>query len=172
MTIALICLAALTICGITWRMRKPRGQPAKSRFSAADRSAVSTSSNRLYAVVDRDEALVEPYPYIHVEKDGTARELHASEREYLETPFQFGDGGRPYVKSSYEEKNGWGEISGFLKRAEVPVQIQIHPSPVEDPSKCPTREDQIRLIRERGFEVTEIADGLFTARKATKIKDN
>jgi hypothetical protein len=104
MAIALICLAALTVCGITWRMRKPRGQPAKSRFSAADRSAVSTSSNRLYAVVDRDEALVEPYPYIHVEKDGTARELHASEREYLETPFLFGDGGRPYVKSSYEER--------------------------------------------------------------------
>jgi len=47
----------------------------------------------------------EPYPYIYVNADGTARELHAGERAYLETEFKGGDGAMPYIKDSYEERN-------------------------------------------------------------------
>jgi hypothetical protein len=50
------------------------------------------------------------YPYVYIKPDGTARELHASERAYLETEFKGGDGAMPSIKDSYEERNGWGEI--------------------------------------------------------------
>ena len=69
------------------------------------------------SVVDQDEARAEPYPYVYVEADGSARELHQSERTYLETPYDMADGARPAVKESYSQKNGWGEIRGFLKRS-------------------------------------------------------
>jgi hypothetical protein len=49
-----------------------------------------------------------PYPYVYVNADGTARELHANEQKYLETDFKGGDGAAPYVKSSYQERDGWG----------------------------------------------------------------
>ena len=45
---------------------------------------------------------------LYVEVDGTARELHADERAYLETDFEGGDGARPYVKSKYEQRDGSG----------------------------------------------------------------
>jgi len=48
------------------------------------------------------------YRYIYVTADGTARELHADERAYLETPFKGGDGALPYIKSSDDQRNGWG----------------------------------------------------------------
>jgi len=41
----------------------------------------------------------EPYPYVHVNADGSARELHPSERRYLETEFKGGDGA-PIAPSS------------------------------------------------------------------------
>jgi hypothetical protein len=36
----------------------------------------------------------DPYPYVYVNADGTARELHASEQKYLEAEFKGGDGAR------------------------------------------------------------------------------
>lgn len=56
---------------------------------------------------------MEPYPYIYVNSDGTARKLHAGERGYLETEFKGGDGAMPSIKDSYEERNGWGEITAI-----------------------------------------------------------
>lgn len=47
-----------------------------------------------------------PYPYVYVVADGTARELHASERQYLETEFKGSDGNMPYVKRTYNELDG------------------------------------------------------------------
>jgi hypothetical protein len=38
------------------------------------------------------------YPYVYVNADGTARELHPSEQKYLETEFKGGGGAAPYVK--------------------------------------------------------------------------
>ena len=58
--------------------------------------------------------------------DGTARELHASERQYLETEFRGGDGAMPYIKNSYSERDGWSEISSYLKRSELPAGTLIH----------------------------------------------
>jgi len=67
----------------------------------------------------------DPYPYIYVNTDGSARELRASERKYLETTFRPTDSGRPYVKSRYEQKNGWGEIRGFLLRSALPAEVRM-----------------------------------------------
>ena len=103
-----------------------------------------------------------------VENDGAARELHPSERDYLETSFDPFDGARPYVKARYEDKNGWGKLNGFLKRAEVPTHVPIGPAPRADPQKSFTKEEQMRVMRERGFEVTENAAGSVTAKRSSK----
>ena len=40
-----------------------------------------------YAVVEPAEATIDPYLYVYVNQDGSARELHPDERSYLETYF-------------------------------------------------------------------------------------
>jgi len=87
------------------------------------------SPGRTFTVVTKDEATVEPYPYVHVNADGTVRELFAGEKEYLETPFSPFDGNRPYVKGSYLEKNGWKDIRGFLRRSQLPAEVEVLPDP-------------------------------------------
>ena len=106
-----------------------------------------------------------PYPYVYVLADGSARELHANERKYLETEFSGGDGNMPYIKDSYEERNGWGEIKGFLKRAQLPLGTRIAAAPAEDPSKPMNREEYIAFLRGKGLEVIENPDGSFTSQK-------
>jgi hypothetical protein len=118
-----------------------------------------------FVIVDAYQAKVEPYPYLYVNSDGSARELHPNERNYLETPFDPFDGGRPYTKASYSARNGWGEIAGYLERSKLPRGTQIHPAPVEDPFPPLTREDQVRRLRDRGMEVIENNDGTFRIRK-------
>jgi hypothetical protein len=106
-----------------------------------------------------------PHPYVYVNADGTARELHANERQYLETEFRPGDGAAPYVKGSYAERNGWGDLAGFLERSRLPRGTQIHDAPAEDPQRAlRTREQQIAWFRSKGLEVTENSDGTFTVR--------
>jgi hypothetical protein len=107
----------------------------------------------------------DPYPYIYVNADGTARELHASEREYLETPFKLGDGAMPYIKDTYEERNGWGELSGYLKRAALPAGTAVADAPLEDPRRPITREDFAVWLRSKGVDVTEHGDGSMTVSK-------
>jgi hypothetical protein len=102
------------------------------------------------------------YPYVYVNADGTARELHASERTYLETEFTGGDGAMPYIKDSYYERNGWGELSGYLKRSRVPVGTAVRASPAEDPRRPMTREEEIAWWRSKGVEVVEHSDGSYT----------
>jgi hypothetical protein len=106
-----------------------------------------------------------PYPYVYVLADGYARELHENERKYLETEFSGGDGNMPYIKNSYEARDGWGEIKGYLQRERLPPGTLIHPAPTEDPSKPLNREDLIAFLRSKGVEVIEKEDGSFTARK-------
>ncbi len=111
-----------------------------------------------------------PYPYVYVNADGTARELHADERQYLETEFTGGDGAMPYIKSSYEARDGWGEISGYLKRSQLPPGTPIADAPAENPNRPMNREESIAWLRAKGVEVVENSDGSYTmlARRADK----
>jgi len=119
-------------------------------------------------IVDKDQAKADPYPFVYVNADGTARELHPRERNFLETPFHPADGGRPYVKDKYSQKNGWGEVTGFLKRSKLPPGTRIFAAPDENPIKPMTKEDMKQFLRAKGVEVTENSDGSFTARKPNR----
>src|SRR5258708_7885948 len=83
----------------------------------------------------------EPYPYVYVNADGTIQELHPNQRQYLETEFAPGDGGAPSIKTSYLQRNGWGELKGFLARSQVPGGTQIMEAPAEDPSRPMNRSE-------------------------------
>jgi|ERR1700683_46509 hypothetical protein len=112
-----------------------------------------------------------PYAYIYVNADGTPRELHASERAYLETEFKLGDGAMPYIKDSYDERNGWGELSGYLKRKALPTGTVIADAPREDPRRPLTREDFVAWLCSKGVEVTDNIDGSMTISKPRREGD-
>ena len=92
-------------------------------------------SQRNFRPVSEEESKLVPYPYIRVNDDRTIRELHRSECEYLEEPFDLFDGGRPYIKFAFEQKDGWGNLGGFCRRALVPTHFEILQAPAEDPFK-------------------------------------
>ncbi len=124
-----------------------------------------------FAVVSKDEAKMAPYPYVYINDDGTVRELHQSERDYLETAFYPTDGNRPYVKNSYRSKDGWGSIEGFCLRSNVPSNITVLEAPTENPSKTSQKkflEKQIKLATQKGFEIIENPDGSMTLRRKPK----
>jgi len=98
---------------------------------------------------------MQPYPYIYLNADGTARELHAGERAWLETEYTLGDGAMPYVKDSYEERNGWGEISGYLKRAALPAATPIADAPAENPIKPMSIDEFIAYLAKKGVRATK-----------------
>jgi hypothetical protein len=106
-----------------------------------------------------------PYPYVYVNADGTARELHASERRYLETPFKGGDGAMPYIKSSYQQRDGWGELTGFLQRSLLPDGTPVRDAPAEDPIRPLGKDEFIAWLRNKGVTVTENGDGSFSMTK-------
>lgn len=111
----------------------------------------------------------ELYPYVYVNADGTARELHPNERKYLETEFRGGDGAAPYIKRSYEERNGWGELRGYLERSRLPIGTPTSKAPTEDPSRPMNRQEYIRYLRGKGMEVTENPDGSFTVSDPRRV---
>jgi hypothetical protein len=75
---------------------------------------------------------------IYIENDGSARELTDAEKRYVDTPFSPFDGARPYIKSSYHQRNGWGELRGFLDRRNLPGGIAIGSALVEPPPQPST----------------------------------
>jgi hypothetical protein len=99
------------------------------------------------------------YPYVYINADGTARELHAGERAWLETEFKGGDGAMPYIKDSYEERNGWGELNGYLKRTALPAGTPVADAPAEDPRRPMSHEELIAWLRAKGVRVTENGGG-------------
>jgi hypothetical protein len=107
-------------------------------------------------------ATAAPYRYVYVNADGSARELHAEERTYLEKEYNGGDGDMPYVKDSYSERNGWGELNGFLKRSDLPARTTIHPAPAENPNRGMSKDEYIAWLRNKGVEVVENSDGSIT----------
>ena len=106
----------------------------------------------------------EPYPYVHIDADGSARELHPSERRYLETEFKGGDGAAPYIKSHYDERNGWGDLSGYLERTLLPDGIAVADAPADDPIRPLGRDGYAAWLRGKGVEVIENADGSLTVK--------
>lgn len=111
-----------------------------------------------FAVASENDSDEIPYHYVHVEGEGTVRELHSSERKYLETPYHPADGSRPYVMGSPNTQNPFGDLRGLCLRSKVPSRIAIRESPTEDPIPLhghELREDTIGLARENGFEIVE-----------------
>jgi hypothetical protein len=62
--------------------------------------------------------------FVWVDNDGSIRELTPSECEFLATPFRAFDGGRPYVKSSYDARTPDNRLQGFLERKEIPRRVK------------------------------------------------
>ena len=104
------------------------------------------------------------YRYIHVNADGSARELHPDERVYLETEFRGGDGAAPYIKSDYQTRNGWGDLAGYLERALLPPGTPVKSAPAENPNRPQGREEHIAWLRSKGADVVENSDGSFSVR--------
>ena len=101
--------------------------------------------------------------YIYVNQDGTVRELSADEIEYLSEEFHPTDGGRPYIKSGFRSRDGWGSISGFLARSKVPSGVEIEPvNPDYEPPEADARIELIEDSRAVGDIVTENPDGSVT----------
>jgi hypothetical protein len=95
----------------------------------------------------------ENYAYVYVNPDGTARELHPNERQYLETEFLPGDGAAPSVKDDYAERNGWGEIRGYLQRSKLPAGMPIQEAPKEDPRQWMSAAEYAEWLRRKGVRV-------------------
>jgi hypothetical protein len=88
---------------------------------------------------------------VWIDIDGSARELTDAEKHYVDTEFSPFDGARPYIKSGYWELNGWGDLSGYLGRNELPDGVSINPAPPSIPfeEKTPqaVADAILRLIR-------------------------
>jgi len=91
------------------------------------------------------------FRYVYVNQDGTARELSPDEQNYLSQEFSGGDGGRPYIKSSYGSRDGWGSKSGYIERRQVPSRIQILPV-------HPDYDTEVKKIAEGFVEIQRAAD--------------
>jgi hypothetical protein len=59
--------------------------------------------------------------------------------------FHGADSGRPYIKNSYEQKNGWGEIRGFLRRSKLPAGIMVQEAKV--PESVDDEGSQAHILR-------------------------
>jgi hypothetical protein len=98
---------------------------------------------------------MQSYPYVYINADGTARELHATERAWLETEYALGDGAAPRVKDSYDDLNGWGEIKGYLDRADLPAGMAVGDAPAEDPIKPMSIDEFIAYLAKKGVRATK-----------------
>jgi hypothetical protein len=59
----------------------------------------------------------------------------------LETEYKGGDGAAPYIKDSYDERNGWGELNGYLRRVSLPAPLAD--APAENPNRPMSQKDII-----------------------------
>ena len=110
-----------------------------------------------YAVVSAAAARLVPYPYVYVNDDSTVRELHAAERRHLETIFPSSDGARPYVKRTFDARDGRGSIQGFCRRSRIPRDVLVAPAPATDPNPPLSMVELKR--RMQGLQVMEESDG-------------
>jgi hypothetical protein len=90
---------------------------------------------------------------VYINDDGSARELDDAEKQYVDTKFPPFDGARPYIKSHYWQRNGWGGLRGYLQRKDVPINTSMGPAPLASrPHSTPraVADAIIELIRKRG----------------------
>ena len=103
------------------------------------------------------------FKFVYVNQDGSVRELSPEERDYVLEEFSGGDSGRPYIKDTYESRDGWGSKSGFIERRRVPARIKIHPvHPDYDAAVKELREDLLEAERAAGDIIVENPDGSIT----------
>ena len=103
------------------------------------------------------------FKFVYVNQDGSVRELSPNEQAYLSETFSGGDGGRPYIKSSYKSRDGWGSQSGFIERRQVPSRIAILPvHPNYDELEKEIKHDFLGSHREAGDIIERNADGSVT----------
>jgi hypothetical protein len=81
----------------------------------------------MYAMVSPQQAKQVPYPFVKVEPDGSARELEANERAFLEEEFLPFDGGRPWIKDTYETRNGREPSKAFANAPSSPLICPLRP---------------------------------------------
>jgi hypothetical protein len=128
--------AVLVLCaGLIWICRRARQNPFTTRSGAI------VNPPKMAAVPNAD-ALV------HVNEDGSVRELTEAERTYVATEFSPLDGARPYIKSRYSDRTAWG-IQGYLPRAEVPDGVSIDPPPPQDTPQPQTPQAVSESLSER-----------------------
>jgi len=100
------------------------------------------------------------FKFVYVNQDGSVRELSPGEREYLSEKYLGGDSGRPYIKSRYSSLDGWGSISGFIRRSYVPARITILPvHPDYDAREKELGFDMLDSHRAAGDVIETRADG-------------
>jgi len=106
------------------------------------------------------------FEYVYVNQDGTIREVSPNERKYLSEEFSPCDGGRPYIKGSYDALDGWGSKSGFMPRSMIPSNLEVQPvNPGYDaaaPSGTNVLADILADHQRAGNAVTRNADGSVT----------
>jgi hypothetical protein len=111
---------ALVLMGISFwigRRRRSRGRsPSRSTVTQPPRGSSGQKPSEVL---------------IWINEDGSARELTEAERTYVDTDYSPFDGARPYVKSAYAQRDGWGRLRGYLLRNELPENLSIAPAPPE-----------------------------------------
>src|ERR1051325_7719775 len=75
---------------------------------------------------------------IWIEADGRARELSDADKAYVDSVFSPFDGARPYVKAHYEQRDGWGRLTGYLERGKLPQGMTVHPARIDGPMRFST----------------------------------
>lgn len=104
------------------------------------------------------------FEFVYVNQDGSVREVSPNERSYLGEKFSPADGARPYFKSSFSTRDGWGSLSGFIERRLVPAGVTILPvHPDFDTAYAAQKVDFLKLDRAAGRIVTNNPDGSVTS---------
>ena len=136
-------LALVLLAMSLWTRRQRR-----IRNSFSSRSGRTVQPPKRAAMPNASEVLV------YINDDGSARELSETEKKYVDTEYAPLDGARPHIKTRYEQRNGWGNLSGFLQRGDVPAGMPINLAPSETTSQQQTPQtvaDSIsELIRKHG----------------------
>jgi hypothetical protein len=101
--------------------------------------------------MSKEKKYTKLYDYVYVNEDGSVNEIGIIDKIYLGTKFHGADSARPYIKTNYLQKDGWGEISGFCLRSKIPKNIII-----KKIKEVVTKEEiinEIKKYKEMGYEV-------------------